>query len=103
MELVHEEDDLALGGLDLLEHGLEALLELTAVLRSGEQGADVEGDHTPVAQRLGDVARDDALGEALDDRGLADARVTDQHRVVLGAAREDLDDPADLLVPADDR
>ena len=56
-----------------------------------------------VAQRLGDVAGDDALGEALDDRGLADAGLADQHRVVLGAAGEDLDDAADLVVAADDR
>ncbi len=46
---------------------------------------------------------DDALGEALDDRGLADAGLADQHRVVLRAAAEDLDDAADLVVAADDR
>jgi hypothetical protein len=50
----------------------------------------------------GHVAGDDALGEALGDRGLADAGLADQHGVVLGAAREDLDDAADLVVAADD-
>ena len=54
-------------------------------------------------QRLGDVAVDDALGEALDDRGLADAGLADQDGVVLRAAAEDLDDAADLVVAADDR
>ena len=38
-----------------------------------------------------------------DDRGLADAGVADEDRVVLGLARQDLDDPADLRIPADDR
>ena len=38
-----------------------------------------------VAQALRHVAGDDALGQALDDRGLADAGLADQHRVVLGA------------------
>ena len=56
-----------------------------------------------VLQPLGDVARDDALREPLDDRGLADAGLADQHRVVLRAAREDLDHAADLLVAADHR
>src|ERR671928_194286 len=56
-----------------------------------------------VAPRLRDVAGDDALGEALDDRRLADAGLADQHGVVLRAAAEDLDDAADLLVAADDR
>ena len=54
-------------------------------------------------QPLGDVAGHDALGQALDDGGLADAGLADQHGVVLGAAREHLDDAADLLVAADDR
>jgi hypothetical protein len=103
VQLVDEEDDLALGVLDLGEHGLEPLLELAAVLRAGEERADVERDHAPVAQRLGDVAGDDPLGEAFDDRRLADPRVADQDRVVLGPPREDLDHPADLLVAADDR
>ena len=35
--------------------------------------------------------------------GLADAGLADEHRVVLGAAREDLDDALDLLRAADDR
>ena len=48
------------------------------------------------------VALDDAGGEALDDGGLADARLADEHRVVLGAAGQHLDDPTDLLVAADD-
>ena len=56
-----------------------------------------------VLQALGDVALDDAACEALDDRGLADARLADEHRVVLRAARQHLDDAADLVVAADDR
>ena len=51
----------------------------------------------------GTSPRDDALGQALDDGRLADARLADQHRVVLGVAAEDLDDPLDLLLAADDR
>ena len=72
--------------LDLLEDGLEPLLELAAVLRAGDHRAEVEGDEALAAQRLGHVAVDDALGQALDDRGLADAGLADEHRVVLRAA-----------------
>ena len=103
VELVEEQDDRALGLGDLFEHRLQAVLELAAVLGAGDQRADVERDHAPVAQRLGHVAGDDPLGEALDDRRLADARLADQHRVVLGAAGEHLDHAADLLVAADHR
>ena len=51
---------------------------------------------------LGHVVAHDALREALDDRGLADARFADEHRVVLGPTGQDLDDPLDLLGPPDD-
>ena len=60
-------------------------------------------DQALVLQALGHVALDDAPGQALDDGRLAHARLADEHGVVLGPARQDLDDPADLLVPADDR
>ena len=43
------------------------------------------------------------LGQALDDGGLADAGLAEQHGVVLGAAAEDLDDALDLVCAADDR
>ena len=54
-------------------------------------------------ERLGHLAVDDPLGDALDDRGLADAGLADQHRVVLRAPGEDLDRLLDLVGPADHR
>ena len=89
--------------LHLAQHGLQPLLELAAVLRAGHQGAHVEGEDGPVAQPFRHVAPGDPLGQALDDGGLADAGVADQHRVVLGLPGQDLDDPPDLGVAADDR
>ena len=88
---------------DVLQHRLEPLLELAAVLRAREQRCHVERQHALVLERLGHRAVDDALRESLDDRGLADAGLADQHRIVLGAALQDLDRPADLVVAADHR
>src|SRR5207247_4267466 len=45
----------------------------------------------------------DLLSEALDDGRLAHARLADQHRVVLRAPGQDLDDALDLLLAPDDR
>ena len=101
VQLVDEQDDAAVGRGDLLEHGLEALLELAAVLRAGQQGAEVECPDAAPLEALGDVARDDALGQALDDRRLADAGLADQHRVVLGAPRQHLHRAPDLVVAPD--
>ena len=73
VQLVDEGDDLTLGVLDLLEHGLEPLLELAAVLRAGDHRGEVEREQPPALERVGHVAVDDALRQALDDGGLADA------------------------------
>ena len=102
VELVDEQDDVAALG-DLLHHLLEALLELAAVLRAGDQGRQVERVDLLVLQQLRHVRVGDPLGEALDDGGLADAGLADEHGVVLRAAREDLHDPLDLDLAADDR
>ncbi len=103
VELVDEEDDPALGILDVLQDGLEPLLELAPELRPGDQRPEVERDDLLVAERLGHVAPDDPLGQAFDDRRLAHAGLADQDRVVLGPPAQDLDHPPDLVVAADDR
>ena len=103
VHLVDEEDDLALRRLDLVEHGLQPLLELAAIFRAGDQRAHVERKQPLVLQALRHVALDDAVREPLDDGRLADARLADQHGIVLGAARQHLDGAADLLVAADHR
>ena len=85
VQLVDERDHLAGGVGDLLEDGLETLFELAAVLGAGQHRTDVERDQTLALETLGHVAVGDPPGEALDDRRLADARLADQDRVVLGA------------------
>ncbi len=103
VQLVDEEDDLTGRVLDLREDGLEPLLELAAVLRAREERADVECPYALALESLGHVARDDPLRKPFDDRGLPDAGLADEHRVVLRPPRENLHDAADLLVAADDR
>ncbi len=102
VELVDEEDDVAALG-DLFHHLLQALLELAAVLRAGDQGGQVERVDLLVLEQLRNLARVDPRGQALDHGGLADAGLAQQHRVVLGAAGEDLHDPLDLGFAADHR
>src|SRR5262249_42329104 len=84
-------------------HRLEPFLELAAILRAGDEGPEIELKQALVHEHVGDVVRDDLLREPLDDGRLADAGLTDEHRVVLRPAREDLNDPLDLLLATDDR
>ncbi len=103
VQFVDEQDDAAFLLGEVVQHALEALLEFAAELRARDQRAHVEREDALVAQALGHFLVDDAQREAFDDRGLADARLADQHGVVLGATLQHLDRAADLVVTADDR
>ncbi len=52
----------------------------------GHQGGEVERVDLLALEQLGDVGVGDPLGQALDDGGLADAGLADEHRVVLRPA-----------------
>src|ERR1700737_1500258 len=56
-----------------------------------------------VFERFGHITLRDPLSKPFGDGRLAYAGLTNQDRVVLGPAREDLDDAADLLLTTDDR
>ena len=59
---------------------------------------------TRLSRRIsGHVAGGDFLRQALDDGGLAHASLAEQHRIVLGAAAQNLDDALDFVFAADDR
>ena len=103
VQLVDEEDDPAVGVGDLLQHRLEPFLELAPVLRARHQRAEIQTDDALFLQPLRHVAAGDAMGETFDDGGLADPRLADEHRIVLGPAREHLEGPPDLVVAPDYR
>ena len=103
VDLIDEQEDPTFAGLDLLQHRLEAFLELAPVLCPGNQCAEIELVDRLVLQAFRHVPANDPLGKALRDRGLADARLADQDRVVLRAPGEDSDHPPDLRVSPDDR
>ena len=98
-----DEHDRAGHLLDFLDHLLEAFLEIAAITRSGEQRPHVERKDRAVLQHFGNIALDDALGQAFSDGRLADTGVAHIERVVLGAAAQDLNGAVDLGLPADQR
>ncbi len=102
VQLVDEHDDVRVVG-QLLHDRLEALFELTAVLRAGDDERDVEREDALVGEEVRHVAVDDLLRQPLDDGRLADARLADEHGVVLGAAAEHLLDALELVLAADER
>ena len=103
VQLVDEDDQVVPVLPDLVDDPLDPLLEVPPVPGAGHHAGQLEL-HDPLAgQRLGDVVVQDALRQALDDRGLAHPGLADQDRVVLAPARQHLDGLLDLVVAADDR
>ena len=98
-----DEDDGVLILHQLLHDGLEPLFKLAAVLGSGDDERQIERQHALVGQEAGHLAVGDALRQPFDDGRLAYARLADQHRIVLGAAAQDLHHALQLLIAADQR
>jgi hypothetical protein len=98
-----KQDDFAFGFFHLFQHGLQAVFKFAAVLGTGNQRPHVQGHQATVFQAFGNISGHDALGQPFHDGGFAHPGFADQHRVVLGAAREHLDDAPDFIVPADHR
>ena len=76
---------------------LEPLLEVAAEARAGQQRAGVEREHLGALEQIRHVVLQQPRREAFGERGLADARVADEHRVVLAAAAEDLERALELV------
>ena len=102
MQLVDEQNDV-LGTADFIHHGLDAFLELAAILGAGDHQRQVERDDALVSQQFGHIAFGYLLGQTFHNRRLAHTRFTQQNRVVLGAATEDLNHALDLVLAPDDR
>ena len=100
VRLVDEQDDALAGGLHLLDHRLQPVLELAPDGGAGLHGGKVEREEPHIPQGRRHIAGGDSQRQALDKRGLADAGLADHHRVVLPAPHQDVDDLADLAVAA---
>ena len=87
----------------LLEHRLQALLEVAAVLGAGQQCTHVQRVDGGLLEHLRRVALHNAPGQPLGDGSLADASLTYQQRVILAPAHQHLDDTLQLVLAADQR
>ncbi len=86
------------------EERLKAVLnDLAAELGACNQRRHIERQDALAAQALRHLVVHDTLGEPFDDRGLADAGLTNEDGIVLGAPLQDLDRAPDLVVTTNDR
>ena len=101
MHLVDDQDDVAQLA-DLLDQALHPALKLAAELGACHQGGEIQQIDLLVLELIGDVPLGDLHGQPLGDGRLAHAGLADEAGVVLLPAVEDLNDPLQLPVPADE-
>ena len=102
MQLINEEDDVAVS-FYLVNCGLDPLLKVSTILGASHHAGQIQGNQALVFQDLRHLARLDLQGQALCHSGFAHTGFTDEHRVVLGAAAQDLDDTLNFSLAANDR
>ena len=103
MNFVDEQNNLTGAVHHFLHHALQTLFKFTLILGAGNQRAHIQGVDLFGFQVFGHLPVHDVLGNALGDGRLAHARLAHQDRVVLGAAGQDLQHTANLVVTADYR
>ena len=101
--LIDKEDDTPIGLDHLVDDALQSLLELALVLSAGYQRTHVEREQLFLAQVLRHVATQDSMSQSLDNSGFTGARLADEDRIVLRAARKDLQHATYLVVTPYDR
>ena len=101
MDLVNDQDDVAQLA-DLLDQALHAAFELAPELGARHQGGQVQQIDLLVQQLIGHLPLGDLLGQALGDGRFAHAGLADETGVVLLAAVQNLNDPVQLPVPANE-
>src|SRR5690606_7895809 len=99
---VDEQNDI-LSPLDLIHDRLDAFFELTAVFGTGDHQREIEGDDFLLEQNLGNGTAGDLLSKTFHDGRFADTGFTDQYRIVLRAAAENLHHATDLVLTTDHR
>src|SRR6266481_4415303 len=66
VQLIDKQDDVALGLLYFLEHGLEPLFKFAAILRTRNQRAHIEYHNTAVLETFRHIAAHNALRQTFD-------------------------------------
>ncbi len=102
MRLVDEQNDWRGRGLHLLDQPLQPVLEFALHAGAGLQQRQIERAQGDVLQYRRHIAMRDTQREAFHHRSLAHARFSREDRIVLAAARENIDHLADFKIAAQD-
>src|SRR5438309_3441479 len=99
MQFVYEDDVLRIV-YQLAHDLLQTLFELAAILCARDNQTDVERKDSFVFKEGRNLAADDSLRQAFDDRRLPHTRFANQNRIVLCAPTENLNHALDFAIAA---
>ncbi len=102
VSFVNEKNDGRGRGFNFFNEALEAIFEFTFDAGAGLQEREIERTDGDILQRRWNVTGSDAQSKTFDNGGFADARFTGEDGIVLTAAREDVNDLANLVIAAED-
>ena len=100
VQLVDEQDHFAVPA-NLLDDTFQALLKFAAVLSPRHDGRHGKRHDPFIRQHIRHRPGDDRLCQSFGDSRLAHARLADEDRIVLRPARQNLNNPLNLLFPTD--
>ena len=102
MNFVNEQQDIA-GLVQLVQHVFHPLLKFAPVLGARHHAADIQAQHPLAQQHFRHIPLGNPLRQAFRHRAFAHSRFPDQHRIVLRPADQNLNNPLNLVFPADHR
>ena len=101
VDFINEKDNLSFAFHHFLHHAFQPFLELSLILSSRDEGAHVQGEDLAVLEVFRYLPVYYLAGDAFGNSGLAHTGFAHQDRIVLGAARQYLENTADFVVPPD--
>ncbi len=102
VNFVYEQDSLRTLA-KLVQQRLEALLEIPSIFCTSEQSPQIKRINDAVGEQLGHLVIYDTLGKALGNRSLTHTGLTNEQRIVLATASQNLRDPLDLMFTPNQR
>ena len=103
VDFIDKEDNLAVSRCHFIDNSFKTLLKFALIFGACDERAHVERINLLGAEILWHIASYDTVSQTLGDGCLTGARLANEHRVVLGAARKNLKHAPDFLVTSDHR
>jgi hypothetical protein len=100
VQLVDKDNGLTFVLGQFVEHRFESLFKFAPEFGTRQQGGHIQRQNALALERIGYLARHDALCQTFHDGGLAHARLANEHWVVFGATLQNLNSAPDLVVTA---